>query len=678
MNYKHFKIFLISCFTIISIHSNAQRTLQGDGTGTVGGNINFNGQGVRKNTDTSFQHRDPFADSLTIYFKYFDKSKTQFLDSSINDFYTRFPLPYYYNHLGNLATAAKSLLFSPNNLQAGFDAGFHQYDVYNYTLENTRLFQSTKPYTELTYLLGSSAEQMINVVHTQNKTQNLNYSLEYRFINSPGVLKNQNASVNNVRLTLNYQSPNKRYHLTTVYFSNKNASSENGGTNDYKQLDSLALSNPFELAVRLGPGNVIRRSLFSTAVYTGNTYKNNQFTVRQQYDLGQKDSIVTDTSVVKLFYPTYRLQHQLSFKTSSYWFNDLYADSANYKKNFNYDIKGNQSGYYDTISFKDAYTHIENEFSIISFPDKKNAAQFLKASATIQNIFGKFNDSIKNNYYNISISGEYRNRTKNKVWDIEANAQLYLNGLNAGDYSAFISLQKLLSKRAGSLEIGFQNVNKSPSFIYTNQSSFLVKNRDSYNKENTTRIWANYLNKKLSLSITGEYFLMSNFLYFDSIFSARQEATLFNVLHIGLEKKFILSKHWNWYAEVHLQQTTANAPVNIPQILTRQRLAFEGNFFTNLFLSMGLELRYHSNYNASGYSPFNGQFFYQDSYTANNRPDINLFFNFRIKSFKAFVRAENLNTLIPPSGYKKYNYHTEQYPMQSVWMRLGIWWNFVN
>ncbi len=678
MNKNYLKLL---CFTLFLFACNnvfAQRTLQGDG-GIVGGNINFNskGQPSSRNTDTSFQHRDPFADSITIFYKYFDKSKIEFLDSSINDFYSRFPLPYFYNHTGNIGTAAKSLLFNVNN-QIGFNAGFHQFDIYNYTLDNTKLFQTTKPYTELAYLLGNNAEQLINIVHTQNKKQNLNYSLEYRFINSPGVFKNQNANVNNVRLTLNYQSQNKRYHLTTVYFSNKNASSENGGTVDYKQLDSLALSNPFELAVRLGPGNVIRRSLFSTSIYTGNIYKSNQLTIRQQYDLGQKDSIVTDTTVVKLFYPKYRLQHLLTIKTSSYWFNDFYADSSNYKKYFNYEIKPNTSGYYDTISFKDAYTHLENEFSLISFPDKKNASQFLKATATIQNIFGKFNDSIKNNYYNILIGAEYRNRTKNTIWDIEANAQLYLNGLNAGDYNAYLSLQKILSKTAGTLEIGFQNVNKSPAFIYNTQSSFLIKNRSSYNKENTTKLWLNYQNRKLNFSLVAEYFLMSNFLYFDSIFSAKQEATLFNVLHIGFEKKIKLSTHWNWYSELHLQQTTANAPVNIPQILTRQRLAFEGNFYTNLFLSMGLELRYHSNYKPSGYSPFNGQFFFQDSYSVNNKPDINLFFNFRIKSFKAFVRAENLNTLIPPSGYKKYNYSMEQYPMQTVWMRLGIWWNFVN
>jgi hypothetical protein len=674
---KKIKIFIVVLLLFTANHLTAQGTLRTtDGGSPTGGGFGQVGNQSQRGSDTSFKHRDDRVDSITISYRYYDRNKTLLLDSSISDFYTRFPLPYHYKHLGNLATAATSFLFNPQ-LQVGFDPGFHQFDAYNYTLENTKLFHTTKPYTELTYLLGSTAEQTINVLHTQNKKDNLNYSLEYRFINSPGVFKNQNASVNNTRFVLQYQSPNKRFHLTTIYIANKNAASENGGTVNYKLLDSLALNNPFELAVRLGIGGVVRRNLFNTTVNTGNIYTQSHFIVKSQYDLGQKDSIVTDTSNIKLFYPKLRLQHLLSLKSNSYLFKDAYADSTKYSNYFDYKIKGNTTGNYDTIAFKDSWSIIDNEFSLISFPDKKNASQFIKASATYQNIIGTFNDSIKHRYYNIFIGGEYRNRTKNRVWDMEAKAQLHLSGYNAGDYLAYISLQKLLSKKVGTLQIGFQNTNKSPSFIYNTNSSFRVTNRTSYNKENTTKIWGNYFNKQLDLSLTGEYFLMSNYLYFNDFFKAQQEPTLFNVLHIELDKKIKLRKHINLYSEIHFQQITANAPINIPQVFTRQRIAFEGNFYTNLFLSTGLEFKYHSKYKPAAYSPMNGQFFYQNNYSLWNKPEINFFFNFRIKSFKAFLRAENLNTIFT-SGYESYNYSTEQYPMQSLWMRFGIWWEYVN
>ena len=91
--------------------------------------------------------------------------------------------------------------------------------------------------------------------------------------------------------------------------------------------------------------------------------------------------------------------------------------------------------------------------------------------------------------------------------------------------------------------------------------------------------------------------------------------------------------------------------LNIPPIYTRQSLAFEGDFFRNLNLSTGLEVRYHTPYKADNYSPVLGQFFYQDTVTIKNLPEINAFLHFRIRSFKGFVRAENLNSVEFRDGF---------------------------
>jgi hypothetical protein len=151
------------------------------------------------------------------------------------------------------------------------------------------------------------------------------------------------------------------------------------------------------------------------------------------------------------------------------------------------------------------------------------------------------------------------------------------------------------------------------------------------------------------------------------------------MLHIGAEKKFKLSRFWNLYSEVQLQQKTGSAPVNVPLLLTRNRLVFEGNFFKNLFLATGMELRYYVAYKADGYSPFTGQFFYQDNETFSNRPDINLFLHFRIKTFKGFLRLENVNTLnVNGFSFNKNNFGTPHYPSRALWFRAGVWWTFIN
>ncbi len=639
--------------------------------------VTYDNQGrpIKRQKDSlTLKHRDQFEDSITINFKYFDSSRIHRLDSSISDFRSKYPLPYTYNDLGNYGTAGYSLLFKPY-MKPGWDPGFHAFDIYQFTLEGTRFFQTTRPYTELAYLLGSKSEQMINLLHTQNRQSNFNFAFEYRFLNTPGTYRSQNTSHNNIRFNSFYQTSNKRYGIYFIFISNNLKSSENGGVVDEKKLDSLQLGDPYELQTRIGNGNGNSRNFFNTNIVTGTQYKNNTIFFRHYYDLGKKDSLVTDSITYKLFYPRLRLQHTFSYTNSQYIFQDYLPVPASYVAFFNY---YNAS---DSVRFKDTWKNMTNELSILTFPEKNNLNQFLKLGIVFQSLKGQFDTIRDASLSNIYVTGEYRNRTRNQKWDVLANAQLYVGGNYIGDYSAYISLSRSLGKRVGTLEAGFQNVNRTPSYIYDNPTSFPVVMQGSFNKENTTRIFANLYLPTLQLKLTGNYYIVSNYSYFNNFFEPAQESTLFNVLQLGGEKKFRLSRLFNWYTELYLQQPAGNPPVNLPNILTRNRIALEGNFYKNLFLSTGFEVRYYTPFKPATYSPFVGQFFYQNDYKTANRPDIDVYLNFRIKSFKAFVRLENLNTLNLQGtnvGFTHPNFSGDHYPGRGLWFRFGFWWSFVN
>ena len=678
-------LILVVLFMSQSLYAQVRPRMMTDRPGSTSGNSNIaydrNGRPMRaQKGNDSLAKRDRYADSITIFFKYYDSSANRTLDSSINDYYKRFPFDWTYNHLGNMGTAAQSLVFRPF-MQAGWDPGFHQYDIYNFSLQNTRFFQTTRPYTEFGYALGKRSEQLIDIIHTQNRKDNFNFSIEYRFNNSQGDYQVQNATVNNLRLTAQYKSRNRKYGLQFIYLSNKNASSENGGLINPARLDSLNnIDDPFTQPTRIGNPAVRRGNPFNTTVFTGNTYKYSTLLVRHYLDFGKKDSIVVDSVVTRIFYPRFRVEHVAQVSQQDYLFSDITADSVRYKQYFNYPVRNLSSG--DTIRFRDNWLNIRNEFSLLTFPDKQNQNQFIKTGIGVQNLFGKFGytGALKEQYYNLYAIGEYRNRSRSQVWDIEATGKLYLAGLNAGDYAANLRLQKLIRNKRDALELAFQNVNRTPAFVFDNLSSFPNTVTGGLNKENLTKVSVGYFNSKLQLKLFGNVYLVSNYTYADSFFKAKQEATLFQVLHLGLEKKIKLAKHLNWYLEVHVQQTAGNPPINLPLMLTRNRVAFEGNFFTNLFLSTGLELRYFTPYKGNGYSPFLGTFYYQDQFTLDNRPDAHFFFHFRIKSFKGFVRIEQLNTLIA-SGKRpasRYNFVAENYPNTGLWPRLGVWWNFIN
>lgn len=166
-----------------------------------------NGQSP-KGDSLGFEHRDDLKDSITISYRYLDSLKSGTLDSSINDFDRFYTVPANYVTLGNNGTAAFPVLFSPI-LKAGWDAGFHAFDLYMYSLDNTRFFKTTKPFTQLTYLLASGKEQVISLLHTQNIRPNWNAGIQYRLISSPGFFQTQNTNNNNYRFFSNYQGKKK-------------------------------------------------------------------------------------------------------------------------------------------------------------------------------------------------------------------------------------------------------------------------------------------------------------------------------------------------------------------------------------------------------------------------------------------------------------------------------------
>ena len=174
--------------------------------------------------------------------------------------------------------------------------------------------------------------------------------------------------------------------------------------------------------------------------------------------------------------------------------------------------------------------------------------------------------------------------------------------------------------------------------------------------------------------------LLLNHTYFQDRFHKAQYDKAINLLQLYWSNCIRLSKHWNWYLDATFQKTEDKGPIRVPLFFGRSRLAFEGLFFKNLHLSTGLEARYFTRYKANGYSPALGQFYVQDSTTINNLPDLAAFLHFRIRSFTAFLRAENLNTADFSEGlnFINNNFTAPHYPSPGLMIRFGVKWFFVN
>ncbi|HUQ65107.1 MAG TPA: putative porin [Flavitalea sp.] len=678
MKNKRLKIFLL--FLVVSALAGTASAQPGGALRRLPGGGGMRGSGASKGKD-SLQKRNSLQDSITISFRYLDSSRMQKFDSSITDFTRHFPVPWYHYHLGNVGNATHSMIFPPL-MKPGWDHGFHAFDAYNYNDYDTKFYNTTRPYTEIHYQIGSKLEQVLGILHTQNIMPNWNASFEYRLINSPGFFRNQNTNHNNYRFSSWYQSKNKRYQNFLVVVGNKLQSAENGGIkDDLNYLDSTStFSERSTIPTRLGPvesGNQV--NFFSSTISTGSKYTNASYIFRQQYDLiGNKDSIVTDSTVIPLFYPRLRAELTTSLKTYNYRFNDHAPQGSIdfYKTYYNIDTP-------NLFVYQDKWKDLTNDFSIYQFPDAKNSQQFFKAGAAFQMLTGTFDTgTVTNKYHNFFLHGEYRNKTRNKKWDVEAYGNFYVNGMNAGDYNAHVSLKRLISKKIGYLELGFANVNRAPSFIFDSTSSFYLSSvYHNFNKENFTEVFGSFDLPKLKAKIYGRYLLISNYTYFKDYKEPDQFGKLFNLLQVTAEKQFKIGGKWNWRTWMIVQQLTGNPPLNLPFLLTRNQVGYDGNLgFKNLLTSFGIELRYYTPYKADRYSPLTGQFFNQETQTVKMKlPDIAAYLHFRIKSFSAFVRLENLNSLDVSTGkFTRNNVVSPNYPYPGMQLRIGVYWSFVN
>lgn len=623
-----------------------------------------------KKDSLGFQHRDDRKDSISISFRYFDSVRNVLMDSSVNDFDKYFSIPSSWQYLGNNGAAAYPLIYSPNT-RIGFDAGFHAFDLYRYTLENTRFYKTSRPYSQLSYQLASGKEQMIKAFHTQNPRPNWNFGFDYRLISAPGFFVTQNTNHKSYRIFSTYQGKRKRYGATFVLLGNTIKNSENGGIISDSLLGDANHKKRFTIPVNLGGANLYQPNPFQASIKTGNTYRDFTFFLRQTYDIGKKDSVeINDTTTEYLFYPKLRLQYNFTYASSQYRFADEKADSNVYKK------------WYDTLakgyfSVSDKWSVIRNDFSLLQFPDTKNSAQFLLVGATLENIQGVLKGRT-HNYHNTILHGEYRNKTRNKLWDVLLKGEFYLSGLNSGDYQAYATLGRYIDPKFGWIKLFFKNVNRSPSFNFNSLSNFNFNNPGITKKENIISFGAESSNAFLNLGFRDH--IITNLAYYTDYYHTAQSSKVINLLQVYASKKIRVTKHWQWYVDLVVQQTDGSAPVKVPLLFMRNRLAYEGQFFKNLSLSTGIEARYYSPYKGYNYSPVMGAFMPQDSVKLNNLPDISAFLHFRIKSFTGFIRAENLNTVSFKHGFgfTHNNYAAPHYPTQGLMVRVGIQWGFVN
>lgn len=661
---------------------NDARPGTGNRPAVVNGRV-VNSNNINKND--SLKKRNKLEDSITISYRLLNNPQKYLLDSSVSD-YTRFATQPHYITLGNNGAASKPILYTPT-LTAGLSQGLLSYSAYKWYLHQVKCYTTTRPYTELGYVLGSKAEQNIHFTHTQNIKPNWNITGDLRIISAPGYFRSQRNNHSNAVLSSLYTSKKKRYNNLFVLLNNSLKANDYGGVANLSRIKDVNFADRSLIETKLNNNEFSARNPFNNVLESGHWNKERTYLLRQSYDFGKRDSIVINDSTTNyLFYSKLRIQHSITYTNEFYAYRGLGVDTALYQS-----VYGRDSLFKGTnFELKDEWQKVANELAIYQYPDTKNIQQYFKAAVQYEYWKGTFtkyaNNPTSRSLTNIILLGEYRNKTKNKLWDINANGLIYMNGFNSGDYQANAYLARYINATLGQLKVEFVQVNRTPNFIFNRQSSFNVNYVPGLKKENSTQLIAKLYNAKKRQELTASLLVANNITTWQSPTTYRQEVA-FNMLQVDFAKSIHLTKHLVLHTNVIAQKVLIGNPnINYPTLYTRNRIAYEGNLGKkNLKLATGLEFKYIAPYKLDAFSSLNGQFVYQDSVSSkNNLPDVTAYLHFSITSFNGFIRVENLNTATISTGnngglkFINNNFTAVNYPNASLVIRFGIYWRFIN
>ncbi|MEO6830959.1 MAG: putative porin [Chitinophagaceae bacterium] len=604
-------------------------------------------------------------------------------DTNLHNFQRRPFVQDWYRDLGNHGTAAENQVFTPENLgSTGPSLGYHVFDIYRFKADSLQYYNTTRPYTVFNYQLGSKLEQTLHLLHTQNIKPNWNVAAQYQKIGCQGFYKLQRTNHDAGALSTHYKSPNQHYELFGALVYNKEQTDENGGILGDSLLDVAKYSDRQTIPVALDNPYYTQTSSVGRRSAITNVDRNFNILLQHQYTLGKRDTVYNkdSTQYTVVLVPRFSLRHRLEAGSEKHTFKDVAPDSVVYSPFFQYGF-----GTHDSVFSQQNWTWIDNQVSLNGFigPKENQLAVSAGIGSRVDDFYTNYlvGKETNNNLSTYLVGDVGKEAIGVKSWGYDANAKFVISGSAVGDFLLKGNASKDLGKAIGRVSVGaLQQLTDAPYAYTIFQNQYFVE-KSALSKESTTLLFAKVSNSRFGLNAGIKNYVIGNYVFLkdslEGVSNGRlllsQNTGAFNLTQVSLRKVFRFG-HFVSDNDFVFQQITGAAPVSVPTLLGRNALSIETYLFAHaLKVATGAEVRYHTRYNATGYSPFYNRFYYQDTYTTENKPELNLFFNFKIKRFRAYLMADQVqalwwrNTVIHPN-----------YASPDLMLRFGFDWVMVN
>ena len=552
-----------------------------------------------------------------------------------------------YQDLGTLGTPMRSV-FLPVPQQLGAQSGYTVFDPYAFQPMGVKYFNTKSPYSDMYIALGGHNQNILRFEMAQNINPRWNVGFNVqRFTsqkqfgtsgtNDPYKLLAQNWGV---LLHTNYRSKNDKYTLLANFINMNHSVDEQGGVLPGQTADLQPIIYNYTGDPRLRSGSSSTQGPQGPHGWErrNNTHVYHQYILANGFQLYHR----LDYQIQTNFYQddTLRLNQSITTLLDTIprrFYPAILGDTSRLEQHARFRLFENQFGIKGIAQYKGA------SFNYRAYLRVRNYRQttLYNTSRTNYNEYGTtrtetFVGGWLGYYFPDSLSRLTAEAEIGAAGSYRFQGQVESKFLTAG--GSYVNVEPTL------LQERFQ----SKVYIWPDASKGLqpLSNRNylhAYGKLNVGY-------KKLRLQPSLDYFLVKNYVYFDTDGVVQQEKSPISIVRPGVGYHLQLGK---FLVSGQAYYTVKNGPdvIRMPPIFINTRIQYEFLYAKVLYIQAGVDLHYKSPYYADAYMPLTQQFHLQDRQKVEGYVLADLYANLRINRTRLFIKLTHANQGIFQPGY---------------------------
>ena len=523
--------------------------------------------------------------------------------------------------------------------------------------DSIELYQTRRPYTLLSYHGSIHSDNQLNIAHTQNITSRWNYALHFDLISRDGVYTQSGVNNRQLDVSTNYYSVSSRYQLRAGVVRQNFLVEENGGLADDNVFLNNSTTNRSGIPVRMyDAANQWR----STEVFVVQTYN----TVNLFDTISPHKANVLNSGVFGA---------DLRFSKLKRNFFDNSVNSENY-----------QHFYFSTVHTYDSTACY-----------KASATLFWTNDAyplTVKSLPLKLTAGAKPTFYATEMCGMSSRWTTVDPFAmaeldfgvlqicIKDERRLGGNAMNGDHFFDFVSTVKTGVR--SKIELVGHIESAAPQWFFRSCNSNNFRWENSFEKTTVANgEWAvartacadslHDISGRLAMC----YEYRNHDVYLTNLLVPYQ--TSLSARRLALQLNLNARAGWFHYNGLHLIQNTSNSEIiPVPTFATKNSFYADFTLFHNaLRMQCGIDLRYHTRYNAPGYCAALGTFYHQNETLVGGYVWTDAFVTLKIKQADIYLKGVHLNA---PLEKNPSYFLLPHYPGEDLGVYWGIAWRFFN